>query len=173
MATACGEETWSISCERMDKKRVRALTRRSGGRSLQQAVDRLRIYLLGWKNYFGLAQTSGVWQNLDEWIRHRLRCIQLKQRKRGKTIHRELLALGAPGWLAQKVAANSRRWWRNSGKSLNGVLTISWFDQLGLPVWHDLNFSNRPVRTRMPGGVGGGGLPRGCPLSRFTRSHSI
>lgn len=115
------------------KQRVRSLTRRSGGRSMQQVVDRLRPYLLGWKNYFRWSQTPSVWQRLDEWIRHRLRCIQLKQWKRGKTIYRELMAMGAPPWLAQKVAANSRRWWRNSGMALNGVLTIQWFDRLGLP----------------------------------------
>ena len=44
------------------KQRVRQLTRRSGGRSLQQVIDGLRPYLLGWKAYFGLAQTPGVWR---------------------------------------------------------------------------------------------------------------
>lgn len=115
------------------QQRVRQLTRRSGGRSLPQVIERLRSYLLGWRNYFGLAQTPSVWQRLDEWLRHRLRCIQLKQWQRGKTIYRELIALGAPSWLAQKVAANSRRWWRNSGMALNGVLTVRWLTQLGLP----------------------------------------
>src|SRR5690606_13024518 len=86
------------------KQRVRHLTCRSGGRSLQQVVDRLRSYLLGWKGYFRLSQTSGIWRTLDEWMRHRLRAIQLKQWKRSATIYRELRALGAPQWVAQKVA---------------------------------------------------------------------
>ena len=77
------------------RQRVRQLTRRSGGRSMQQVVDGLRPYLLGWKAYFGLAQTPGVWRELDEGMRHRLRAIQLKQWKRGTTIYRELRALGA------------------------------------------------------------------------------
>jgi RNA-directed DNA polymerase len=115
------------------KQRVRQLTRRNGGRSMQQAVDGLRPYLLGWKAYFGLAQTPGVWQRLDEWLRHRLRAIQLKQWKRGTTIYRELRALGASSGVARRVAANGRRWWRNSGMLLNSVLTIAWFDRLGLP----------------------------------------
>ena len=115
------------------KQRVRQLTRRSGGRSMTQVVDGLRPYLLGWKAYFRLAQTPGVWRELDEWLRHRLRAIQLKQWKRGTTIYRELLALGAKPEVALRVAANSRRWWRNSGKLLNSVLTIAWFDRLGLP----------------------------------------
>ena len=115
------------------KQRVRELTRRSGGRSMRDVVDRLRAYLLGWKGYFRLAQSKIVWQTLDEWIRHRLRAIQLKQWKRGTSIFRKLRALGASVTVAHRVAANSRRWWRNSGKLLNSVLTLAWFDSLGLP----------------------------------------
>jgi RNA-directed DNA polymerase len=115
------------------KQRIRQLTRRSGGRSLQDVVDRLRTYVLGWKGYFRLAQTPRVWRELDQWLRHRLRAIQLKQWKRGTTMHRELMAMGAKSDVAQQVAANSRRWWRNSGMLLNAVLTLAWSDQLGLP----------------------------------------
>lgn len=115
------------------KQRVRQLTRRSGGRSMQQIVDRLRAYMLGWKGYFRLAQTPKVWRTLDEWLRHRLRAIQLQQWKRGKTMFRELRALGASLWVAQQVAANSRRWWRNSDRLLKTVLKIEHFDGLGLP----------------------------------------
>jgi len=115
------------------KQRVRQLTRRSGGRSMQDVVDGLRPYLLGWKAYFGLAQTPRVWRELDEGLRHRLRAIQLKQWKRGTTTYRELRALGASVDLAAQVAANTRRWWRGSAGLLNSVLTIAWFDRLGLP----------------------------------------
>ena len=115
------------------KQRVRELTRRSGGRSMAQVVERLRVYLLGWKAYFGLAQTPRVWRELDEWLRHRLRSIQLKQWKRGSTIHRELRRLGATAAIARRVAANSRCWWRNSGMLLNAVLNLAYFDALGLP----------------------------------------
>ena len=115
------------------KQRVRQLTRRSGGRSMQQVVNGLRPYLLGWKAYFGLAETPGVWRELDEGLRHRLRAIQLKQWKRGRTIYRELRALGATPGVARTVAGNSRRWWRNSAMLLNSVLSIAWFDRLGLP----------------------------------------
>ena len=115
------------------KQRIRQLTRRSGGRSMQDVVDRLRPYLLGWKAYFGLAQTPGVWRRLDEGLRHRLRAIQLEQWKRGRTMFRELRALGASHTVARQVAANSRRWWCNSAKLLNSVLDLAWFDRLGLP----------------------------------------
>jgi RNA-directed DNA polymerase len=115
------------------KHRVRELTRRNGGRSMTETVERLRPYVLGWKAYFRMAQTPRVWMELDKWLRHRLRAIQLKHWRRGRTIYRELRALGAPHAVAQQVAANSRCWWRNSGMLLNSVLTLAYFDQLGVP----------------------------------------
>ncbi len=115
------------------KQRIRDLTQRSGGRSMSEVIQKLRPYVLGWKAYFGLAQTPRVWSTLDEWLRHRLRAIQLKHWKRGTTIYRELRALGASRVVAQRVAANSRRWWRNSGMLLNSVLTLGYYDKLGLP----------------------------------------
>jgi RNA-directed DNA polymerase len=115
------------------KQRIRELTRRCGGRSMNEVVERLRPYVLGWKAYFGMAQTPKIWRELDEWLRHRLRAIQLKHWRRGLTIYRELRALGATTAVAQQVAANSRRWWCNSGKLLNSVLTIAYFDRLGVP----------------------------------------
>jgi len=115
------------------KQRVRELTRRSGGRSVPQVVERLRSYLLGWKGYFRLAQTPRVWRELDEWLRHRLRALRLKHWKRGTTIYRELCSLGASAEVARQVAANSRRWWRNSDRALKRVLTIAYFDGLGVP----------------------------------------
>lgn len=97
------------------KQRVRQLTRRSSGRSMRQVVEKLRPYLLGWKAYFGLAQEPKVWRELDDWVRRRLRAIQLKHWKRGPTIYRELQALGASVKVARQVAGNASRWWRNEG----------------------------------------------------------
>ena len=115
------------------KARIRQLTRRSGGRGISQVLEKLRPYLLGWKAYFGLAQTPKVWRELDEWLRHRLRAIQLKHWKRPKAIYREIKALGATDTVARQVAGNGQRWWRNGGLLLNKVLTIAYFDRLGLP----------------------------------------
>ena len=115
------------------RQRVRELTRRNGGRSMQEVIERLRPYLLGWKAYFGLAQTPGVWRSLNGWLRHRLRAIQLKHWKRGTTMYPALCALGARPAVARRIAANSRRWWRNSGLLLNSILDLAWFDRLGLP----------------------------------------
>ena len=96
-------------------------------------VQGLRSYMLGWKGYFQLAQTPRVWKELDEWLRHRLRAIQLKHWKRGTTTYRELLKLGAMPSVAKQVAANSRRWWRNSDRLLKTVMTIGYFDRMGVP----------------------------------------
>ena len=115
------------------KNHIRDLTPRVTGRSLRAVTERLRSFIPGWKAYFRLAQTPRVWRELDEWMRHRLRAIQLKQWKRGRTIFRELTAMGAKPEVAQRVAGNSRCWWRNSGMLLNSVLTIKWADQLGMP----------------------------------------
>jgi RNA-directed DNA polymerase len=115
------------------KARIRQLTRRSGGRSMEQVVEKLRPYLLGWKAYFSMVQTPKVWRELDEWLRHRLRAIALKHWKRPQTIHRELKALGATDAAAQQVAGNCQCWWRNSRGAINSVLTIAYFDRLGVP----------------------------------------
>jgi hypothetical protein len=86
----------------------------------------------GWKAYFRLAQTPTVMRELDAWLRHRLRAVQLKQWRRGPTIFRELRKLGADRDLAGRVAGNARRWWRNSRMGLNRVLPIAYFDRLGV-----------------------------------------
>ncbi len=111
------------------KARIRQLTRRSDGRSMEQVVQKLRPYVLGWKAYFGLAQMPRVWLGLDEW----LRAIQLTQWKRPKTMYRELMALGATEAVARQLAGNSYCWWRNSDRLLKTVMTIAYFDRLGVP----------------------------------------
>jgi RNA-directed DNA polymerase len=115
------------------KDRVRDITKRSGGRSIASVVGELRGYLVGWKNYFQLADTPGVFRDLDEWIRHRLRAIHLKQWKRGTTIYRELVKRGLSRRSAAKVAVNGRRWWKNSAMTINVAFPVTYFDALGLP----------------------------------------
>ncbi|AOK52110.1 group II intron reverse transcriptase/maturase [Burkholderia stagnalis] len=115
------------------KQRIRELTRRSGGRNLPEVAERLRAYVPGWKAYFHSAQTPKVFRQLDEWIRHRLRAMQLKHWRRGTTMYRELLAMGASAEDARRVAANSRCWWRNSYQMLNRAMPVAYFDRLGVP----------------------------------------
>jgi RNA-directed DNA polymerase len=101
---------------------------------MEQVVGKLRSCLLGWKAYFGLAQTPRLLRELQEWLRHRLRAIQLKQGKRPGTIYRELKAPGATEGAARHVVGNCQRWWRNSRGAINSsVLATACFDQLGVP----------------------------------------
>lgn len=130
-----GEVRRAVSAKALQafKLRIRQLTRGAGGRSIGQVVEKLRRYLLGWKGYFKLSQTPSIWRSLDGWIRRRLRVLHLKQWRRGKTIYRELMRLGANPRVAQSVAALSRRWWHNSLSAIHNVLTIAYFDRLGVP----------------------------------------
>ena len=115
------------------KDRVRQITCRSGGRSLAAVATELREYLTGWKNYFQLAETPRIFRDLDEWIRHRVRAVQLKQWKRGRTTFRELRARGLSRRGAAKVAVNTRRWWHNTSMLIHVALPTRELDALGLP----------------------------------------
>lgn len=116
------------------KDRVRDITQRRRGRSLQSVIDELRGYLVGWKNYFQLAETPTVFKALDEWIRHRLRAVQLHQWKQPATVMRELRRRGISADAARSAAVHWRSKWRCAAhKTLNIALPIRHFDSLGLP----------------------------------------
>ena len=125
----------AVARQALDKlrERVRQLTRRGRGRSLEQIVADLRVYVPGWKSYFQLAQTPTVMQRLDQWLRHRMRAVQLKQWRRGPTAYRALRRLGARRDEALCIAGNLRRWWHTSALGVNRLLPIAYFDRLGLP----------------------------------------
>ena len=98
-----------------------------------QVAERLRAYLPGWKSYFRLAQTPTTFKDLDSWLRHRLRAMQLKHWRRGSTIYRELRKLGATHEMASLMAGGAGHWWRHSKINLNMVLTVTYFNNLGVP----------------------------------------
>ena len=135
MASPQGEVRRAVAPAALERlrDRIRQLTRRTRGRSLQQIAEDLRRYVPGWKAYFRLAQTPRVMGGLDRWLRHRLRAVQLKQWKRGPTMFRELRKLGASVDQAAIIAAGARRWWYTSGGVANLVLTVAHFDRLGVP----------------------------------------
>jgi len=115
------------------KQRVREITRRRSGRSMQKVVAELRRYLPGWKAYFQLAQTPGVFAGHDKWLRHRLRALQLKHWKRGRTAFAELRKLGVCQQTAADAAGHTRRWWHSARSLVQVCLTIRYFDKLGVP----------------------------------------
>jgi RNA-directed DNA polymerase len=116
------------------KQRVRELTRRSTGRSLQAVVAALSRYLRGWLAYFGFCQTPSVLTELEEWIRRRLRCLVWKQWKRGTTRFRELVRRGVSAPEARQTAGSAHALWRISRTlALNVALPSAYFAELGLP----------------------------------------
>lgn len=115
------------------RARIRSITQRNCGRSMQTVVDELRSFVPGWARYYSPTSTPGVFRDLDAWIRRRLRALHLKQWKRGRTTFRELRARGASVTLAADVAGGTRRWWWNASKRLHHVLTNSYFDKLAVP----------------------------------------
>lgn len=115
------------------KDHVRELTRPTRGQSITRVAADLRSYLTGWKSYFRLADTPRVFAALDEWIRHRLRALHLRHWKRGRATYRELRARGVSERTAGYVAANTRRWWKNSAMLIHVAFPIRYFDELGIP----------------------------------------
>jgi RNA-directed DNA polymerase len=112
------------------KQRVRQITSRSGGRSMERVMRELGAYLRGWKEYFKMSDTNRVFFDLDQWIHRRLRLVQLKQWKRGTTVYRELQRRGVPDWLAPVA----RTWWRVAGHgALHTALPGKYFERLGVP----------------------------------------
>ena len=116
------------------KGKVRGLTRRTRGVSLETMVQQLSIYLRGWRGYFGFCQTPSVLTHLDEWIRRRLRSAVWKQWKRGPTRFTELRRRGVERVLAATTAGSAHGPWRLShSRAMHLVLPKAFFATLGLP----------------------------------------
>ncbi len=116
------------------KARVRALTRRTRGISLEIMVQQLGIYLRGWSGYFGFCQTPSVLRDLDSWIRRRLRSAAWKQWKQGPTRVKELRRRGVDLALAANTASSGHGPWRLShSRALDLALPKAFFATLGLP----------------------------------------
>jgi group II intron reverse transcriptase/maturase len=115
------------------RDRIRKMTGRSGGKSLQQTVRELGPFLRGWKNYFALSETPSVFKELDGWIRRRLRQMYLKQWKTGRKSFQELVARGLSAQTAGWVAVNRHRYWEMSGNTvMNVAIPTTHFHALGL-----------------------------------------
>jgi RNA-directed DNA polymerase len=116
------------------KDRVRDVTSRNGGRNMKAIFAELRSFLVGWKEYFRLAATPGIFKELDEWIRHRLRAVQLKQWRSGATVYRELRARGVGDRNARAAAAHARRWWSTAKHgAVQTALPMSYYVSEGVP----------------------------------------
>jgi group II intron reverse transcriptase/maturase len=115
------------------QNRLRLLLKRSRGRSLRATIEQLNPVLRGWANYYCLTASKRPVQELDGWIRRRLRLILWRQWKRAHTRARKLMRLGLNEERAWKSATNGRGPWWNSGAShMNAALPKRLFDRLSL-----------------------------------------
>lgn len=115
------------------KARVKALTRRNQGRSLQRVITTLSEYLRGWIGYFAFCQTPAVLRDLDGWIRHRLRCLQWKHWKVYRRRKAELIKRGVPPTLAHTTAWSAKGPWKISHTpGVRMALNNQLFDRMGL-----------------------------------------
>ena len=120
------------SLERM-KDRVRAITRRNRGVSFERMVGELNSFLTGWVTYFRYAKCKTHLVKLDSWVRTKLRCVRLKQRKRAKSIAEFLQGLGVPKNRSWTTAACGKGWWRMAhSPTAQEAMTSAWFTAIGL-----------------------------------------
>jgi RNA-directed DNA polymerase len=116
------------------KQRVRKLTRRTRGVSVETMVEQLGRYLTGWRGYFGFCQTPSVLQRLDRWLRRRLRSVVWKQWKYSRVRFAELRKRGLSKDLAAQTAGSAHGPWRLSNSpALAMALPNAYFASLGLP----------------------------------------
>jgi RNA-directed DNA polymerase len=119
------------------KQRARELTSRNQGRSLGAVIDRLAVYVRGWRGYFGFCETPSVLHDLDQWLRRRLRSLVWKQWKRGRRRYAELIRRGVHRDLAAQTAGSSHGPWRLAASpALHIALPTAYFTVLGLPRLH-------------------------------------
>jgi RNA-directed DNA polymerase len=114
-------------------QRIRTLLRSGRGRSLSHTIETLNPVLRGWIQYFQLTQSKGPLEDLDKWVRRRLRCLMWRQWKRPQTRKRKLCALGLEAEQARIGASNGRGpWWNAGALHMRFALPAPYFTHFGL-----------------------------------------
>ncbi len=115
------------------KARIRQISKRNRGVSLERMVGELNSFLTGWVVYFQYAKCRSHLMNLDSWVRRKLRCVRLKQRKRARSIAEFLQRLGVANNRSWTTAACGKGWWRMAqSPAAHEGMTSAWFKSLGL-----------------------------------------
>jgi len=116
------------------KARIREITRRAKGVSIETTMEELAPYLRGWRNYFGFCETPDVLVHLTRWVRLRLRAALWRQWKTPRRRRAALLQLGVRPRLASNTAGSGRGpWYLARAKALSVGLSNAYFKSLGLP----------------------------------------
>ena len=120
------------------KARVREITRRAKGVSIETTIAELAPYMRGWRSYFGFCETPETLIYLTRWVRLRLRAALWRQWKTPRRRRAALLALGVPPPLASNTAGSGRGPWRLARtRALSAGLSNAYFKSLGLPTLID------------------------------------
>ena len=129
------------------KVRLRRLTARNWRVSMMGRIAALNRFIRGWVGYFALADTPSVFEELDQWLRRRLRQVRWKEWKRPSGRFRGLVACGIPAWQARKWAASGRGCWRVAGSPiLARALPVSYWQNQGLAGFSDPYRRHRDAR---------------------------
>jgi RNA-directed DNA polymerase len=116
------------------KERIREITAKSRGRSMEKVMEELARYVRGWRGYFGFCETPSVLRDLDSWIRRRVRCAFWRQWKTGRQRYAELVRRGVSRESAAKTAASRCGPWRASqSPALDQALSNAYLSSFGLP----------------------------------------
>jgi RNA-directed DNA polymerase len=114
---------------RLFKQRLKQMTKRNGGKPLSEVIKQLNPLLRGFSQYFRIANASGEFKKIAQWLRRRLRSIQLKLWKKPKRLHRRLKQLGYKSPF-KYISMTS---WRNAASPLaSQSMPNKWFEELGL-----------------------------------------
>ena len=114
-------------------EKVRETMQKARGQSLQRAIEGLNPILRGWVAYFRLTEVKGVLEDLDSWIRRKLRTVLWRQWKRVYARARNLMRAGIERKRAWRSATNGRGpWWNGGASHMNAAYPKSWFDRMGL-----------------------------------------
>jgi group II intron reverse transcriptase/maturase len=120
------------------KDRLRQLTSRRWGVSMKRRIDEINRFTVGWTAYYRLADTPTPFEQLDQWLRRRLRQVRWKQWKRIRTKWRELRAAGIPEREAHQWACSRKGYWRIAGSAvLHRALPNAYWANLGLKGFAD------------------------------------
>ena len=120
------------------KQRIRGITRKAKGVSIEKTIAELASYMRGWRGYFGFCETPVVLEYLTRWVRLRLRAALWRQWKTPRRRRAALLALGVRTRLASHTAGSGRGpWYLAKAKALSVGLSNAYFKSLGLPTLID------------------------------------
>jgi RNA-directed DNA polymerase len=116
------------------QERLRRLTARNWGVSMERRIREINRFTVGWTAYFCFADTFLPFERLDKWLRRRLRQIRWKEWKRPKTRYRELRALGLPERDCREVAASQKGYWAisHSPQLQRALRNAYWHKAIGL-----------------------------------------